>query len=86
MSTDNLTQILTQTVENLPQPESLEKLFHQHRHGASLHSGKNLIEIIGLHALYYSKDFTANTLLTSESLNITALRTPDDGKVCVCPY
>lgn len=48
MSTDNLTQILTSTVERLSHPESLKELFHQHRDGDPLPSGKALEEIIEL--------------------------------------
>lgn len=48
MSTDNLTKILTTTVERLSQPESLKELFHQHRDGDPLPSGKALKEIIEL--------------------------------------
>ena len=46
MSTDNLTQILTRTVSELSDAESLKGLFHQHRDGAPLPSGKALEEII----------------------------------------
>ena len=48
MSTDNLTQILTTTVEELSSPESLKGLFHQHREGDPLPSSKALGEIIEL--------------------------------------
>lgn len=48
MSTDNLTKILTSTIERLSQPESLKELFHQHRDGDPLPSGKALKEIIEL--------------------------------------
>lgn len=48
MNTDKLTQILTQTVERLSQPESLKELFHQHRNGDPLPSGKALAEIMEL--------------------------------------
>lgn len=48
MSTDYLTKILTTTTERLSQPESLKELFHQHRDGDPLPSGKALKEIIEL--------------------------------------
>ena len=48
MNTDNLTQILTQTVEKLSAAESLKGLFHQHREGDPLPSSKALEEIIEL--------------------------------------
>ena len=48
MITDNLTQILTQTIEKLSRRESLKELFHQHRDCDPLPSAKALEEIIGL--------------------------------------
>ncbi len=48
MSTENLTQTLTQTVEELSEPESLRGLFHQHRDGNPLPSLRALEEIIEL--------------------------------------
>ncbi|HCN54293.1 MAG: serine acetyltransferase [Prevotella sp.] len=48
MNTQGLTQLLTQTVEELSQPESLKGLFHQHQDGTPLPSGKALEEIIEL--------------------------------------
>ena len=48
MITDNLTQILTQTIEKLSRRESLKELFHQHRDGDPLPSAKALEEIIRL--------------------------------------
>lgn len=48
MITDNLTQILTQTIEKLSRRESLKELFHQHRDGDPLPSAKALEEIIWL--------------------------------------
>ena len=48
MITDNLTQILIQTIEKLSRRESLKELFHQHRDGDPLPSAKALEEIIGL--------------------------------------
>jgi serine O-acetyltransferase len=48
MSALNLTHILTQTVDMLSEQESLKGLFHQHRDGNPLPSGKALEEIIDL--------------------------------------
>jgi serine O-acetyltransferase len=48
MSKQDLTHLLTKTVEQLSQPESLKGLFHQHREGYPLPSGKALEEIIAL--------------------------------------
>jgi serine O-acetyltransferase len=48
MSKCNLTHVLTQTVNELSETESLKGLFHQHRDGDPLPSGKALEEIIDL--------------------------------------
>jgi serine O-acetyltransferase len=48
MSTQRLTQLLTQTVEALSEKQSLKGLFHQHRDGYPLPSGKALEDIIEL--------------------------------------
>ena len=48
MSTENITQTLTQTVEELSEPVSLKGLFHQHRDGNPLPSLHALEEIIEL--------------------------------------
>lgn len=48
MSMLNFTHILTQTVDELSEPKSLEGLFHQHNDGNPLPSGKALEEIIDL--------------------------------------
>ena len=43
-----MTQILTRTVEELSEKESLQGLFHEHRDGDPLPSSKALEEIIDL--------------------------------------
>lgn len=48
MSTQHITQILTQTVDNLSEDKSLKGLFHQHTDGDPLPSGKKLEDIIDL--------------------------------------
>ena len=48
MNTRHLTSVLTETVEALSSPESLQGLMHQHRDGDPLPSGKALEEIIDL--------------------------------------
>ena len=48
MSKDTLTHQLTETIEELSSAESLKGLFHQHRDGNPLPSGKALEEIINL--------------------------------------
>lgn len=48
MSNTDFTHILTRTVDELSEAKSLEGLFHQHRDGTPLPSGKALKEIIGL--------------------------------------
>lgn len=48
MSKDTLTHQLTDTIDELSSPQSLKGLFHQHREGNPLPSGKALEEIISL--------------------------------------
>ena len=48
MDSNNFTQILTQTVEQLSDADSLKDLFHLHQDGNPLPSGKVLEEIIDL--------------------------------------
>src|SRR3712207_5741262 len=48
MSRAELTQVLTQAVSELSEPASLSGLFHQHRDGYPIPSGKTLEEIIEL--------------------------------------
>ncbi|MBO4826390.1 MAG: serine acetyltransferase [Prevotella sp.] len=48
MSTENLTQTLTQTVEELSESKALKGLFHQHSDGKPLPSQRALEEIIEL--------------------------------------
>src|SRR5574344_1226118 len=48
MSSLNFTHIMTKTVDELSESESLKGLFHQHRDGNPLPSGKALQEIIEL--------------------------------------
>ena len=48
MSDQNFAHVLSSTVEQLSDPKSLEGLFHQHRDGSPLPSGKALEEIIEL--------------------------------------
>ena len=48
MSSENTTHVLTQTVDRLSEPDALKGLFHEHRDGDPLPSGKALEEIIEL--------------------------------------
>lgn len=48
MSTQEITHILTQTVDTLSEEKSLKGLFHQHTDGDPLPSGKKLEDIIDL--------------------------------------
>ena len=48
MSKDTLTHQLTETIDELSSTESLKGLFHQHRDGNPLPSGKALEDIINL--------------------------------------
>lgn len=56
MSKDKLTHQLTETIEELSCPKSLKGLFHQHRDGNPLPSGKALEEIINLSRSILSPD------------------------------
>ena len=68
MSTDNLTQILTQTVERLSEPDSLKDVFHQHRDGDPLPSGKALEEIIDLLRAILFPDFYGKSTVNMRTL------------------
>ena len=48
MSSQNFTQQLTKTVDDLSKPQTLQGLFHEHRDGDPLPSSKELEEIIEL--------------------------------------
>lgn len=48
MSSENTTHILTQTVDHLSELYALKGLFHEHREGDPLPSGKALEEIVEL--------------------------------------
>ena len=48
MSSQNFTQQLTKTVDELSKPQTLQGLFHEHRDGDPLPSSKELEEIIEL--------------------------------------
>lgn len=65
MSNYNNTQILTRTVDALSEPKSLKGLFHQHRDGNPLPSGKVLKEIIDLsRAIIFPGYFGKSTVNT----------------------
>lgn len=69
MSTPNLTHILTQTVDALSEQQSLKGLFHQHRDGNPLPSGKVLEEIIDL-----SRSILFPGFYGKSSVNIKTIR------------
>ena len=69
MITDNLTQILTQTIEKLSRRESLKELFHQHRDGDPLPSAKALEEIIGLARSILFPGFYGKSTVNITTLN-----------------
>ena len=69
MSTPNLTHILTQAVDALSEQQSLNGLFHQHRDGNPLPSGKALEEIIGL-----SRSILFPGFYGKSSVNIRTIR------------
>ena len=69
MSTGNLTQILTRTIEKLSQRDSLKELFHQHRDGDPLPSAKALEEIIGLARSILFPGFYGKSTVNINTLN-----------------
>ena len=79
MSTENMTQILTKTVEELSVAESLQGLFHEHRDGDPLPSSKALEEIIELSRSilfpgYYGKStVNINTIRYHIGVNVERL-------------
>ena len=68
MSTDNLTQILTGTIDRLSRQESLKELFHQHRDGDPLPSGRALKEIIELARSILFPGFFGNSTINTRTL------------------
>lgn len=68
MSTDNLTQILTGTIDRLSRQESLKELFHQHRDGDPLPSGKALKEITELARSILFPGFFGNSTINNTTL------------------
>ena len=69
MSKDTLTHQLTETIEELSCPESLKGLFHQHRDGNPLPSGKALEEIISLSRSILFPGYFGNS-----SVNISTIK------------
>lgn len=69
MSTGNLTQILTRTIEKLSQRDSLKELFHQHRDSDPLPSAKALEEIIGLARSILFPGFYGKSTVNINTLN-----------------
>ena len=69
MSKDTLTHQLTETIEELSCPESLKGLFHQHRVGNPLPSGKALEEIISLSRSILFPGYFGNS-----SVNISTIK------------
>ena len=69
MSKDKLTHQLTETIEELSCPKSLKGLFHQHRDGNPLPSGKALEEIINLSRSILFPGYYGNS-----SVNISTIK------------
>ena len=69
MSKDKLTHQLTETIEELSCPQSLKGLFHQHRDGNPLPSGKALEEIINLSRSILFPGYYGNS-----SVNISTIK------------
>ncbi len=69
MSKDTLTHQLTETIDELSSPESLKGLFHQHRDGNPLPSGKALEDIINLSRSILFPGYFGNS-----SVNISTIK------------
>lgn len=68
MTTQNLTQTLTQAIEELSKPESLKGLFHKHRNGNPLPSTKALEEIMSLTREILFPGYFGKTTVNSRTL------------------
>lgn len=68
MSTDKFTHILTETIDRLSRQGSLKVLFHQHRDGDPLPSGKALKEIIELARSILFPGFFGHSTINSTTL------------------
>ena len=69
MSKDTLTHQLTETIDELSSAESLKGLFHQHRDGNPLPSGKALEDIINLSRSILFPGYFGNS-----SVNISTIK------------
>lgn len=68
MSQNNLTHILTQTVDKLSESCSYKGLFHQHRDGDPLPSAKALYDIIELSRSILFPGYYGNSTVNSQTL------------------
>jgi hypothetical protein len=97
MSTQQITHILTQTVDNLSEEQSLKGLFHQHTDGDPLPSGKKLEDIIELARAilfpgYYGKSsvnlktikYQIGVTITAKNTIITSWKEKWDGNIIPC--
>ena len=69
MSDNTLTQMLTDTVDKLSEPQSVKGLFHPHRDGNPLPSGKVLEEIIALSRAILFPGFYGNSSVNLNTLH-----------------
>lgn len=68
MSSENTTHILTQTVDHLSELYALKGLFHEHREGDPLPSGKALEEIVELARATIFPGFYGHSSVKSQTL------------------
>ncbi|MCM1312364.1 MAG: serine acetyltransferase [Bacteroides sp.] len=68
MSLQHFNDILTETVDRLAEPASYKDLFHQHREGISLPSGKVLFEIIDIARSVIFPGYYGNSCVNAHTL------------------
>ncbi len=68
MSSQHFNDILTETVDRLSEPASYKDLFHQHREGISLPSGKILCEIVNIARSVIFPGYYGNSCVNAHTL------------------
>lgn len=68
MSSQHFNDILTETVDRLSEPASYKDLFHQHREGISLPSGKVLYEIVNIARSVIFPGYYGNSCVNAHTL------------------
>ncbi len=69
MNDNSLTQMLTMTVDKLSEPQSFKGLFHPHRDGNPLPSGKVLEEIVALSRAILFPGYYGNSSVNQQTLH-----------------